>query len=82
MPDLSPISPADEHQRTGLARIVEKVIASYEPRLQKVKVLIQPDKSDPRKLIGIIYADLIIGTVVEPGILPARPRFLGQECPG
>jgi type VI secretion system lysozyme-like protein len=70
IPDLSPISAASEQQRIGLAKVVEQVISTYEPRLRKVKVLIQTDKADPRKLIGVIYADLIIGSVVEPVYFP------------
>jgi type VI secretion system lysozyme-like protein len=70
IPDLSPISAADEQQRVALARRVEDVISTYEPRLQNVKVLIQPDKSDPRKLLGVVYASLVIGSVVEPVYFP------------
>jgi type VI secretion system lysozyme-like protein len=70
IPDLSPISAADEQQRAGLAKRVEAVISTYEPRLQSVKVIIQPDKTDPRKLLGIVYANLVIGSVVEPVYFP------------
>jgi type VI secretion system protein ImpF len=70
IPDLSPISAADEQQRAGLAKRVADVISTYEPRLRSVKVLIQIDKADPRKLLGIVYADLIIGHVLEPVYFP------------
>jgi type VI secretion system lysozyme-like protein len=70
IPDLSPISAASEQQRAGLAKVVEQVISNYEPRLRKVRVVMQADKADPRKLIGIVYADLIIGSIVEPVYFP------------
>jgi type VI secretion system lysozyme-like protein len=70
IPDLSPISAADEQQRADLAKRVEAVISTYEPRLKSVKVVIQLDKTDPRKLLGIVYANLMIGSVVEPVYFP------------
>lgn len=70
IPDLSPISADSEHQRVGLAKLVEEVISTYERRLQNVKVLIQIDKADPRKLLGIVYANLVMGNVVEPVYFP------------
>jgi type VI secretion system lysozyme-like protein len=70
IPDLAPISAASDHDQSGLARLVEKVVSIYETRLQNVKVVIQPDKSDPRKLLGIVYANLVIGNVVEPVYFP------------
>jgi type VI secretion system protein ImpF len=70
VPNLSPISAASEQQRAGLAKQVEDVISAYEPRLRNVKVLVQMDKSDPRKLLGVVYANLVIGNVVEPVYFP------------
>jgi type VI secretion system protein ImpF len=70
IPDLSPISAANEYERAGLAKLVEDVISAYEPRLRNVRVHIQVDKADPRKLLGIVYANLVIGNVVEPVYFP------------
>jgi type VI secretion system protein ImpF len=70
IPDLSPISAASEQQQVALAKRIEAVISTYEPRLRNVKVIIQIDKSDPRKLLGVVYANLVIGSVVEPVYFP------------
>jgi type VI secretion system lysozyme-like protein len=70
IPNFSPISAASEQQQVALAKRIEDVISTYEPRLRNVKVLIQIDKSDPRKLLGVVYASLVIGSVVEPVYFP------------
>jgi type VI secretion system protein ImpF len=70
IPDLSPISPSSDDQRGGLAALLVKIISTFEPRLQSVKVYVQEDKADPRALLGVIYGNLVSGKVMEPVYFP------------
>jgi type VI secretion system protein ImpF len=79
IPDLSPLSAASEEQRSGLARLIEKVISNFEPRLRNVKVIIQLDKTDPRNLLGIVYANLVTGNIAEPVYFPLALDPTGKK---
>lgn len=70
IPDLSPISPSSDEQRSGLASLLARIISTYEPRLRSIKVLVQQDKDDPRALMGIVYGNLVFGNVMEPVYFP------------
>lgn len=70
IPDLSPTSPDSEQDRQNLSVVIAHAITIFEPRLSNVKVVIQADKSDPRAVIGVIYANLVVGNVFEPVSFP------------
>jgi type VI secretion system protein ImpF len=70
IPDLSPISPASDDQRASLALLLAKIVSTFEPRLQSVKVLVQQDTEDPRALMGVVYGNLVSGNVMEPVYFP------------
>jgi type VI secretion system protein ImpF len=70
IPSFPPIFAASETQRESLAKLLETVISSFEPRLRDVKVVIQQDKKNPQSLLGAIYANLLLGNVMEPVYFP------------
>ena len=70
IPDLSPISPASDEQRASLASLLAKIVSTFEPRLQSVKVVVQQDKDDPRALMGVVYGNLVSGNVMETVYFP------------
>jgi type VI secretion system protein ImpF len=79
IPDIGPISPANEMQRNALAQRIEKVIAIYEPRLRDAKVLIQVDKANPTCLIGVVHATLAVGSILEPVYFPLTLDGTGKN---
>jgi type VI secretion system lysozyme-like protein len=78
-PNLSPFAPNDEPKRNDLANSLEKIIKAYEPRLRNVKVVLQPDKTDPRIVLGVVYANLVFGNIVEPVYFPLSLEESGQK---
>jgi len=70
VPDFTPISASSDNDRRKLSEILEKIVTQFEPRLQSVRVLVQPDKTDPRVLIGVVYGNLVSGNVMEPVYFP------------
>jgi type VI secretion system protein ImpF len=79
IPNITPITAASELERSKLARLIERVISTYEPRLRNIKVLIQEDKADPRKLLGVVYANLVMGNIVEPVYFPLALDPTGKK---
>ena len=70
IPDFSHMSAGSDTDTHQLARILEKTIAVYEPRLQQVRVSIQPSAKQRNAVIGLIEAMLVYGTVNEPVAFP------------
>jgi type VI secretion system protein ImpF len=79
IPNLSPISPANDSAHGELAQILQDVIARYEPRLKNVKVYIQPDKKDPLALLGQVQAQLVFGSVMEQVYFPLSLSGAGDR---
>ena len=69
LPDFSHLSgsPSD---RAQLASLVEKKIEAFEPRLRDVRVLLEPDPSSRRRLVGTVSGSLRVTTLTEPVSFP------------
>lgn len=70
IPDFSWMSAASGSDLEELAKIVERAIAAYEPRLRQVHVTITPSSTDHTAAQGGIQAMLVIGKVMEPISFP------------
>lgn len=70
LPDFSWMSAASGDDRRLLADTVARKIAAFEPRLSQVRVILDRDPSDPRRLTGSIHAVLRTETLREPVSFP------------
>ena len=70
IPDFSALSPNSEADATTLARIMGERISRFEPRLSDVRVSLVKNPQSHNSLIGVIHANLIVGTVREPVSFP------------
>ena len=52
VPDLAPLSPANESDQLRLAEMLAQRIAAYEPRLRDVRVVLAPSSESPVALQG------------------------------
>lgn len=70
IPDFSHMSAGSDTDTHQLARILERTIAFYEPRLRQVRVSIEPSAKQRNAVVGSIEAMLVYGTVNEPVAFP------------
>lgn len=70
MPDFSWMSASSGDDRRLLADTMARKIAAFEPRLTQVRVSLERDPSDPRRLTGAIDAILVTETLREPVSFP------------
>lgn len=70
IPDFSHVGPASTTDLQHLAQVLERAITAYEPRLQQVRVTLEPAKNSQSSARGIIAANLVVGTVNEPIAFP------------
>jgi type VI secretion system protein ImpF len=70
LPDFSTLNAASPGDRTMLARLMERKIAAFEPRLQQVRVLLEMDPTSRRKLVGTLRGILLLGSISEPVSFP------------
>ena len=66
IPDFGSYSPENPDDRGLLARRITRSISAFEPRLQKVKVTVEPEMENEKTLRIIIDAELIVESVREP----------------
>ena len=66
IPDFGSYSPQDPDDQTLLARRITRSISAFEPRLQKVKVIIEPEMENEKRLRIRIDAVMIAESVTEP----------------
>jgi type VI secretion system protein ImpF len=66
IPDFSSLSPESSDHRSRLESWMKDAIASYEPRLAEVKVIVDPPEKNERTLIARIEAKLQLETIREP----------------
>jgi type VI secretion system lysozyme-like protein len=66
IPDLSHLSAASHNDRILLAEYLRQAIATFEPRLMDVRVVIEEAQGNALGLSGRIEASLITETVPEP----------------
>jgi type VI secretion system protein ImpF len=70
LPDFSWMSAASGDDRSLLADTIARKISTFEPRLTQVRVTLDRDASDPRRLTGSIDAILLTETLREPVSFP------------
>lgn len=66
VPDFGNFSANNENHRNRLAAIVAVAIATYEPRLCDVQVILEVSPASADTLVGRIEANLVIESVREP----------------
>lgn len=76
LPDFSHLSPASDPDRQAMAMAITRSIEAYEPRLRRVRVMIEPDAQNRNRGIGVIEAQLVVGEVQEPVSFPLLLRPL------
>jgi type VI secretion system protein ImpF len=70
LPDFSWMSAASGDDRRLLAETIARKVAAFEPRLTQVRVTLDRDPSDPRRLTGSIEGLLINESLREPVSFP------------
>lgn len=70
IPDFSHLAAGSDTDARQLARILEKAISVYEPRLRQVKVTIEPSTKSKNSVVGSIEGSLVAGMVNEPVSFP------------
>jgi type VI secretion system protein ImpF len=70
IPDFSHLGPASTTDVRHLAQVLERTITAYEPRLQHVRVSLEPAGNNQSAVRGWLAANLVVGTVNEPVSFP------------
>ena len=70
IPDFSALSPSSEADTAMLSALMAERISRFEPRLSDVRIAFLKNPQSHNSLIGVIYANLIVGTVREPVSFP------------
>jgi len=70
LPDFSALSAASETDAATLSALIVERILRFEPRLTGVRVVLAKNPQSHNSLIGMIYANLIVGSVREPVSFP------------
>ncbi|MBW1803908.1 MAG: type VI secretion system baseplate subunit TssE, partial [Deltaproteobacteria bacterium] len=66
IPDFGSDSHANPDFQALLIKRIARSISAYEPRLQDVRVAVEPDSADERGLHVIIHAVMVVDSVREP----------------
>jgi type VI secretion system protein ImpF len=66
VPEFAALSPANESDQHRLGELLAERIATYEPRLQNVRVALFPREDNPSALEGTLVATLRVGSISEP----------------
>jgi type VI secretion system protein ImpF len=70
IPDFSALSPDSSADAEALAALMVERISRFEPRLADVRVSLVKHPQSHNSLLGVIYANLILGEVREPVSFP------------
>lgn len=70
IPDFAHMAASSSTDVQQLARILERAITAYEPRLREVHVSMEPAKNNSAAVVGSISAMLVVGSVNEPVSFP------------
>jgi type VI secretion system protein ImpF len=62
IPDTTTYSPASETDRFALGDLIARSIALYEPRLRDVSIVIEPHATNPRALVAVLRASMLINS--------------------
>lgn len=79
LPDMTSLPATDEADRDNLARVLEGVIARYEPRLKGVRVTLLQDADESQLQVKFqIEARLAVDPSPEVGFVTVLELFSGQ----
>jgi type VI secretion system lysozyme-like protein len=70
LPDFSALEASSQGDRIKLADLIAKKISVFEPRLTRVRVVLEKNPERPTSLIGIVRAHLGFGKIQEPVSFP------------
>lgn len=70
LPDFSTLNAASPGDRALLARLIERKIAAFEPRLRDVRVVLEPHPTSRRTLVGTMTGTLQLAAISEPVCFP------------
>lgn len=70
IPDFAHLSAGSDTDTQQLARILERTIAIYEPRLKNVQVTVERSRLSQSAVVGSIEGLLVVGNVNEPVSFP------------
>jgi type VI secretion system protein ImpF len=70
LPDFSTLNAANPGDRTLLARLIERKIAAFEPRLRDVHVTLEAHPTSRRTLVGTMNGNLQLAAISEPVCFP------------
>ena len=70
IPDFAHLSAGSDTDTQQLARILERTIAIYEPRLRNVRVTVERSRMSQSAVVGSIEGMLVVGNVNEPVSFP------------
>lgn len=66
IPDFGGLSAANPEDRTLMARRLTRAVRAFEPRLDRAHFEVRAQKEDPRRMVAILTAEMVVGTVREP----------------
>lgn len=66
IPDFGGLSAANPEDRALMARRMTRALRAFEPRLDRVRVDVQPSAADVRRMEAVLSADLVVGAIREP----------------
>ena len=77
LPDFSALNAASPGDRTLLARLIERKIAAFEPRLRDVRVILEAHPTSRRALVGTMSGNLQLAAISEPVSFPVTLGISG-----
>ncbi|MFP4032785.1 MAG: type VI secretion system baseplate subunit TssE [Desulfococcaceae bacterium] len=66
IPDFGAMSPANPEDRTLMARRLTRAVQAFEPRLDRVRFLVEAAAADVRRMVATLEADMLVGRIREP----------------
>jgi type VI secretion system protein ImpF len=79
IPDFAYMAASSGTDVQQLARILERTIAAYEPRLKEVHVSLEPASRNNAGVVGTISGILVVGSVNEPVSFPVEASMRRGE---
>lgn len=79
IPDFAYLAASSGTDVEKLARILERAIAAYEPRLKEVHVSLEPASRNNAGVVGTISGILVVGSVNEPVSFPVEASMRRGE---
>jgi type VI secretion system protein ImpF len=70
LPDLSRFWPGDDNSENELARLIERTVAAFEPRLLTPRVIIERVAGQRRALRALVSGSIVLNAMVEPVTFP------------